>query len=161
MKQNNFNLKEVKVYRNTEATVFEIAFAVEAIIVWGLIIWMIYQAPDVVPTHFDASGKPNSYGSPSSIIIPCIILTAGAIMCMAIAYFPHRINMPVKITNIRQVALAIRSTRVMGCTLLLVPLAVVYMMLGMASPSPAPVLPIIGLLILEVIVFTILINKAK
>ena len=118
MEQNKFNLKEVKVHRTLEATIFEIAFVIVAIIVWGIIIWMIQQAPDIVPTHFDASGKPNAYGSPSGIIIPCIIL-------------------------------------------LLMPLAVVYMMLGMSSPSPAPFFAVFGLLFLEIIVFMILINKAK
>ena len=161
MEQNKFNLKEVKVHRTLEATVFEIAFAIVTVIVWGIIIWMIQQAPDIVPTHFDASGKPNAYGSPSGIIIPCIILTAVAILCMGIAYFPRHINMPFKITNIRQVELTIRFTRVMGITLLLMPLAVVYMMLGMSSPSPAPFFAVFGLLYLEIIVFIILINKAK
>ena len=161
MEQNKFNLKEVKVHRTLEATVFEIAFAIMTIIVWGIIIWMIQQAPDIVPTHFDASGKPNAYGSPSGIIIPCIILTAGAILCMGIAYFPRHINMPFKITNIHQVEWTIRFTRVMGITLLLTPLAVVYMMLGMSSPSPAPFFAVFGLLHLEIIAFIILIYKAK
>ena len=161
MEQNKFNLKEVKVHRTLEAMVFEIAFAIMTIIVWGIIIWMIQQAPDIVPTHFDASGKPNAYGSPSGIIIPCIILTAGAILCMGIAYFPRHINMPFKITNIHQVEWTIRFTRVMGITLLLTPLAFVYMMLGMSSPSPAPFFAVFGLLHLEIIAFIILIYKAK
>lgn len=159
--ENQFNIKEVKVHRTTEATVFEVAFAILAIIVWGIIIWMIHRAPDIVPTHFDGSGKPNAYGSPVGIIIPCVILTIGAIVCMVIAYFPRHINIPFKITNIRQVELVIRQLRVMGITFLLIPLSVVYMMLGMQSPSPAPLIAVIGLLLLEIIVFMILIYKAK
>lgn len=159
--ENQFNIKEVKVHRTTEATVFEVAFAILAIIVWGIIIWMIHRAPDIVPTHFDGSGKPNAYGSPVGIIIPCVILTIGAIVCMVIAYFPRHINIPFKITNIRQVELVIRQLRVMGITFLLIPLSVVYMMLGMQSPSPAPIIAVIGLLLLEIIVFMILIYKAK
>lgn len=161
MEQNQFDIKKVQVHRTTEGTVFEVAFVILAIIVWGLITWMIHRAPDIVPTHFDAFGKPNAYGSPSGIIIPCIVLTIGAVVCMAIAYFPRHINMPFKITNIRQVELAIRFSRVMGITFLLIPLSVAYMMLGMSSPSPIPILVVIGLLLLEIIVFTILIYKAK
>ncbi len=159
--KNTFDLKSVKVYRTSEAIIFETAFAIVAVIVWGIIIWMLYRAPDIVPTHFDASGKPNAYGSPSGILIPCIILTIGAVVCMAIAYFPKHINMPFKITNIRQVELAIRSVRLAGVTFLLIPLGVVYTMLGMSSPSPIPILVTIGLILLEFIVFTILIYKAK
>ena len=161
MEQNNFDIKKVKVHRTTEATVFEIAFAIVAVIVWGLIIWMIHQAPDIVPTHFDASGKPNAYGSPIGITIPCIIVTIVAIGCMAVAYFPRFINMPVSITNIRQVELTIRSVRVAAIILLLLSLAIVYTMLGMESPHPAPIFAVIGLLVAEIIVFSILIKKAK
>ena len=144
-----------------EGTIFEITFAIIAIIVWGLIIWLVHRAPDIVPTHFDASGKPNAYGSPAGITVPCIILTIAAISMMVLAYFPRHINMPFKITNIRQVKLAIRQLRIGGIIFMLVPLAVSYMMLGMKTPSPAPLLVMIGLLLLEIIVFTILIYKAK
>ena len=78
MEQNNFDIKKVKVYRTKEATVFEIVFVLMAIIVWALIISMVYRAPDIVPTHFDASGKPNAYGSPVSVTFPCMLLTIGA-----------------------------------------------------------------------------------
>ena len=158
---NTFDIKSVKVHRTTEGTIFEFAFAIVAIVVWGLVIWMIHQAPDIVPTHFDASGKPNAYGSPSGIVIPSIILTIVAIGLMVTAYFPRYINMPFKITNIRQVKLAIRQIRVMGITLLLMSLAVAYMMLGMGSPSPTPIIAVVALIFLEIIIFTIIIYKAK
>ena len=158
---NSFDIKSVKVHRTFEGTIFEIAFAIVAIVVWGLVIWMIHQAPDVVPTHFDGSGRPNAYGSPTGITIPCIILTIVAIVCMVTAYFPRHINMPFKITNIQQVKLAIRSIRVTGITLLLLPLAIVYMMLGMGSPTAIPIIAVVVLILLEVIIFTILIYKAK
>ena len=161
MEQNNFDIKKVKVHRTTEGTVLEAVFVIVAIIAWGLIIWMVHRAPDIVPTHFDASGNPNAYGSPAGVTIPCIIITIGALICMVVAYFPRHINMPVKITNIRQVELAIASIRVAGITTLLLALAIAYMMLGMSSPSPYPVIAVIILFILEIIIFSILIRKAK
>ena len=52
MEQNNkFDIKKVRVHRTLEGTVFEAVFAIVAIIVWELIIWLIHQAPDIVPTH--------------------------------------------------------------------------------------------------------------
>jgi predicted metal-binding membrane protein len=161
MEQNNFDIKKIKVHRTTEATVFEIVFAIVAVIVWGLIIWLVHRAPDIVPTHFDASGKPNAYGSPAGVTIPCIILTIAAIVLMVLAYFPRHINMPFKITNIQQVELAIRQLRIAGITFLFLPLAVAYMMLGMKTPSATPLLVVVGLIFLVFIVFTILIYKAK
>ena len=161
MEQNNFDIKNVKVHRTTEGTVFEVAFAIVALVVWGIIVWLIHQAPDIVPTHFDGSGNPNAYGSPAGVIIPCGILTIVAIGLMVIAYYPHLINTTTKITNIRQVELTIRSTRVAGITLLLLALAVAYIMLGMSKPSATPVIAVVVLLILEIIIFSILTNKAK
>ena len=161
MEQNNFDIKKVKVHRTTEGTILEAVFVVVAIVVWALIIWMVHQAPDIIPTHFDGSGKPNAYGSPAGVMIPCIIITIAGIVCMVVSYFPRHINMPVKITNIRQVELTIASTRVAGITLLLLALAIAYMSLGMSSPSPYPIIAVIALLILEIIIFSILINKAK
>ena len=160
MEQNKFDIKKVKVHRTTSGTVLEIAFVLIAVIVWGLIIWMVHQAPDIVPTHFDGSGKPNAYGSPVGVTIPCIIITIVAIGCMVVAYFPRYINMPVEIKNIRQVGLVITSVRVAGITLLLMALAIAYTMLGMSSPHAFPILAVVGLLLLEIIVFTILIHKA-
>jgi len=161
MEQNNFDIKKIKVHRTTEGTVFEVAFVIIAFIVWGLIIWMVHQAPDIVPTHFDASGKPNAYGSPVGITIPCALLTIGAVVCMICAYFPRHINMPFKIRNIRQVELAIRYLRVTGITFLLIPLAVAYTLLGTSSPSVIPILAAIGLVLVITILASIIIYKSK
>ena len=161
MEQNQFDIKKVQVHRTSEGTVFEVAFVILAIIVWGLIIWMIHRAPDIVPTHFDASGKPNAYGSPAGLLIPCIILTIVAVVCMVCAYFPRHINMPFEIRNIRQVELTIRQLRVTGVTFLLIPLAVAYTSLGMSAPTAVPIMIAIGLIFVETIIFAILIYKAK
>jgi len=155
-----FDIKKVKVHRTTSGTVLEMTFVLTALIVWGLIIWLVHQAPDIVPTHFDGSGNPNAYGSPTRVAIPCIIITIAAIGCMVVAYFPRYINMPVEITNIRQVRLTITSIRVAGITLLLMALAIAYTMLRMESPTPFPILAVVGLLLVEIIVFAILISKA-
>ena len=161
MEQNKFDIKRVKVHRTTRASILEIAFVLIAVIVWGLIIWMVHKAPDVVPTHFDGSGKPNAYGSPAKVTIPCIIITIAAIGCMVAAYFPRHINIPVEIKNIRQVELTITCVRVVGITLLLMTLAIAYIMLGMSSPNTFPVLAIVGLLLVEIITFSILTYKAR
>lgn len=159
--EERFNLKEVKVHRTTEGTIFEIAFAVIAILVWGIIIWMVHQAPDIVATHFDASGQPNDWGPKYGILIPCGIIFLVSVGLMTTAYFPHRINMPFRITNIQQVKLAIRSVRIAAIILLIICLAIVYTILGMKSPNATPILALVVLLILVMIVFSILISKAK
>lgn len=162
--EKQFNIKDVKVHRTLEGTIFEIVFAAITIVVWGIIIWMIHKAPDIIPTHFDGSGRPNAYGSPTGILIPCIIVTIAAISMMVIAYFPRHINMPFKISNIRQVELVIRMTRITGLLFLVLTLAIGWTSLGSLNhggPSAIPILTIVGLLFVIIIVFTILIHKAK
>lgn len=157
---NQFDIKEIKVHRTTEGTVFEVAFAIVAIIVWGIVAWMLYRAPAIVATHFDASGQPNAYGSPlPPVLITGIITTVVGIAMMVTAYHPHRINMPVKITNIHQAKLLIRSVRVAGITTLMMPLMMAYMML--VHQSPLPIFLFIAVLFAEIIVFCILIHKAR
>ena len=80
--------EDIKVYRTKEGTIFEVAFLILALVVWGLIIWFVKQAPDVVPTHFDASGNPNAWGSPLGIVIPCGIITISGAALLILCYFP-------------------------------------------------------------------------
>ena len=162
--ENQFNIKEVKVHRTLEGTIFETVFAIMAIVVWGLIILMLNQAPDIIPTHFDTSGKPNAYGSPTGIVIPCIFVTIAAIGLMVIAYSPRHMNMPFKVTNIRQVELTIRMTRIMGLIFLALTLTIGWTSVGSINhggPNAIPILTVVSLLFAVIIVFTILIRKAK
>ncbi len=87
---------QIKIYRTTEGTIFEVAVVILAIIVWGLIIWFVHQAPDIIPTHFDASGKPNAWGSPAGILIPCAVISLSGIVVMILCYFPKAFNLSEK-----------------------------------------------------------------
>ena len=156
-----FDLKSVKVYRTTQGTILEVLFAIVAIVVWGIIIWLVAKAPDIVPTHFDASGKPNEYGPAAGIMIPCAIITLVAIGIMITAYYPRHLNLPFKITNIRQVKLTILSVRITGIILLLIALAVAYTLLGMESPNATPIIALVTLLLVEVVGFAIVARFTK
>ena len=152
---------KIKVYRTTEGTIFEVAFAVLAVVVWALVIWMISRAPDVIATHFDASGRPNDWGSPWGLLFPCIITTVvGGCMLLG-AYFPHSLNVPVNVSSPRQYELLIRMTRISALLFLLLTLAIPATLLTSISPSPWFILGTIGLLLLEIIVFCVLIHRAK
>ena len=159
MKQNN--KEKIKVHRTTEGTIFELAFLVLAVIVWLLIILMMKNAPDVVATHFDAGGRPNGYGSPWGLLFPCIITTVvGGCMLLG-AYFPHTINVPVEVKTPRQYELLIRMTRIAALLFLLITLVIPATILFFDSHPSWPVLGTIGLLILDIVVFCVLIHKAK
>lgn len=164
MKLQNNKLK-VHVGRTLEGTLFEIAFLVLAILVWAVIVWLMSRAPDTVPTHFNLEGKADSWGSPTTILFTCIITTVVGAGLLLAAYFPHTINIPVEVKTPRQVSLVIRMARVMALELLLLTLALAFISLGSSigheSGSVAPVLIVVGLLLLTCVVFTVLVYKAK
>ena len=76
-------MSEIKlnVERTTKDKIFDVVFLVLTLATWGIIIWLINRAPDIVPTHFGPTGKPDAYGSPTFIIIPSAIMTVVALIC--------------------------------------------------------------------------------
>ena len=153
--------QKIKVNRTKEGSLFEIAFAMLAVIVWALIIWMLCKAPDVVATHFDAHGRPNSYGSPWGLVIPCVITTVVGAGLLVVAYHPHLINMPVEMKTPRQYELGLRSTRVAALMGLLLTLSIPCSLLLFESPSPLPVLAAIVLMLVVAVYYSIRIYWAR
>ena len=72
------NKIKLNVVRTTKDKIFDVVFLVLTLTIWGIIIWLISRAPDIVPTHFGRSGEPDAYGSPTFIIIPSVIMTVVA-----------------------------------------------------------------------------------
>ena len=153
--------QKIKVNRTKEGTFFELAFLVLAVVVWVLVILMMMNAPSVIATHFDAHGNPNGYGSPWGLLVPCIITTVVGAGLLFGAYFPHSLNMPVVVKTPRQYELLIRMTRIAAIIMLLLTLAIPATLLVFENPSPWPVLGMVGLLLLDIIVFCVLIHKAR
>ena len=165
MEQNQFDIKKVQVHRTSEAIIFEIAFAIVAVIVWGIITWMLYRAPDIVPTHFGPSGKPDAYGSPTFILIPSAIMTAGALFIAFSIYLPFSsINLPFYngSGNARQKRLGVLLSRIIALFILGLMLGIAVYSLAMKNhESVMPILIIVGLMIGVTIIFTIMMYRAK
>ena len=153
--------QKIKVNRTKEGTIFELAFLVLAVVVWVVVIMMLKNAPSVIATHFDAHGTPNGYGSPWGLLVPCIITTVTGAGLLLGAYFPHALNMPVEVKTPRQYELLIRMTRIAAIIMLLLTLAIPATLLMFENPSPWPVLGMVGLLLIDIIVFCVLIHKAR
>lgn len=62
--------------------------------------WYAYSTvPEIIPTHFNASGKPDAEGSRSTIWILPAITTLSYILLVLFNRVPHIFNYPVKITE--------------------------------------------------------------
>ena len=156
--------EKIKVNRTLEGNIFEIVFLVLLIAVWVFIILALKKAPDVVPTHFDAVGHATSYDSKYSILFVTIFTSIGGIIMLGSAYYPHTINIPVKIKTPRQYLLAIRMMRVLSLVLLVLTAVIGYTSLvagAHGEPSAVPILATVGVMFAVIIIFCILIYKAK
>jgi len=155
--------EKIKVYRTTEGTIFEIIFLVVLITVWTLLITYWHQAPDIIPTHFGIDGQPNDWGSKSGILIPCGITSLTGLVLMILAYFPHKVNIPVTVSSPRQWPLVVRMTRCMGLMMLVLTFTIGYTAYGTLKGGATPVLILstVGALFAIIIVFCILIHRAR
>ena len=155
------NKEKIKVCRTTEGTIFEIVLVVMLVVIGALTAKMYVAAPEVVPTHFGATGEPNGWGSKSSVLIPCLIISIASIFLMVGAYFPHKINIPVEVSTPRQWALVVRLVRVMALEMALLTLPIATSSLLVDHHTSWPEMAIIGLMFITVIVFCVLIHKAR
>lgn len=55
--------------------------------------------PDRIPTHFNANGEPDGYGSPSSMWMLFAVQLSIAVGVWVLSYFPHKHNYMVEITE--------------------------------------------------------------
>ena len=156
---------KLNVVRTTKDKIFDIVFLVLTLAIWGIIIWLISRAPDIVPTHFCPSGKPDAYGSPTFILIPSAIMTAGALFIAFSIYLPFSsINLPFYngSGNARQKRLGVLLSRIIALFILGLMLGIAVYSLAMKNhESVMPILIIVGLMIGVTIIFTIMMYRAK
>lgn len=71
------------------------------VLVWaatGYAVFGPHPLPSTIPTHFDAQGHPNGWGTPAMLwLLPGIALFVYALMSV-VARFPSSFNYPVRVT---------------------------------------------------------------
>jgi uncharacterized membrane protein len=68
------------------------------IVMWALTLYVFIKLPTTVPIHFNASGKPNKYGSKLTILLLPIIATIIFFVLTWLNKYPHIFNYMTKIT---------------------------------------------------------------
>jgi len=69
------------------------------IFLWGFTIYAYFNLPDRIPTHFNFSGRPDSYGSKISIIVLPIVSTVIFFLLTFLSKYPHVFNYAAVITE--------------------------------------------------------------
>ncbi len=158
------NIK-LNVVRTTKDKIFDVIFLILTLTIWGIIIWLISRAPDIVPTHFGPSGKPDAYGSPTFILIPSTIMTVVALSVAFSIYLPiASINLPFNkgAGNAKQKKLGVLLSRIIALFILGLMLFIAIYTLGIKNHESAiPILIIVGLMPGMSLVFIIMMYKAK
>jgi len=76
-----------------------VAFLLLAWITWAAL-YGPNRLPDRVPTHFDAAGNPNAWGSPMGMVI-LPVMAAGLYLLMSlVTRFPGAFHYPVRVTRL-------------------------------------------------------------
>lgn len=136
MKLKKDNRPAVKVNRTLEGTIFEIIVAAILIVSWVIIIINRNNLPASFP------------------FTQCITVSVVSLGMLIAAYFPNSINMPVQITTPRQYALAIRMVRIIGLILSLMPATTYF-------HSMLSTVFCVGGMVVVIIIFTVLLHKAR
>ena len=156
---------KLNVVRTSKDIIFDCVFLALTIAIWGIIAWLISRAPDIVPTHFGPSGKPDAYGAPTFIIIPSLIITVVVLFVAFSIYFPiGSINLPFVDGpgNERQKKLGVLLSRIVAFLILFIMLFIAVYSLAMKNhDSMMPVVIILSVIFGVTIVFTVMIYRAK
>lgn len=99
-------------------------------LLWGLVIYNYSSLPQIIPIHFDGSGKANGFGSKSTLFLLPIIGTFLFIGLTVLNKHPHIFNYPVAINTenaLKQYINATRMLRYVKLIILVIFSAIVWM----------------------------------
>ena len=133
MKLNNQPVKPVRVPPTRFDRVLDLVALFLIVLLWVLTIKFYIDAPEKVPTGFDAAGNPRGWGSAAFYFLMSGMGTFYAVAMLFAAYFPQFINMPVVLkesTIVPQSALMIRCCRWLNIVGLAMFLFILFHMAG-------------------------------
>lgn len=90
---------------------------------WGIILYNYSNLPDIIPTHYNASGQVNGYGKKITIILLPIIGTVIFIGMTVLNKYPHIYNYPSNITEMNaltQYTYATKMIRYLKCAIVFI-----------------------------------------
>jgi uncharacterized membrane protein len=115
---------------NQADTILEIAGWIALCLLWLMALINYKSLPASIPTHFNATGQVDDYGSRATILALPIIGTVLFVGMTILNRFPHVFNYPVKITPenmLKQYTWATRMIRVLKMTVIIVFMLIVWL----------------------------------
>lgn len=145
----------------TADQILEILSWLVLLFLWGLVIYFYSNLPQIIPIHFNASGRANGFGSKGTLFLLPVIGTALFIGLTALNKVPHIFNYPTAITSenaLKQYTNATRVLRFVKLIILIIFTEIVWATIatatGKANGLPSWFLPLeIGLTLITTIFF--------
>ena len=170
-KRNNLELNRpiIKLETGPSDLILEILTIVGLLCFIGFTLYSNTRLPETVPTHFNASGEPDDYGSKNSLwMLPVIALVVYAILSL-VSRIPEKFNYPVTITpaNARkQYTLGIRLIRYLKLVIVLmfffISYGTVQTALGIASGLGIWFLPVfLGIILVPIVIYFFLAYQSR
>ena len=110
------------------------------LLIWGYTIFNFLELPETIPTHFNAQGVPDDFGSKGAIFILPVIATAMYILIFVLNRFPHVHNYMATITEENALAnyrLSTRALRLVNLYCLMLFAILLYDIITMAKGGSA------------------------
>ncbi len=77
----------------------ELAAFLVLFVFWSVLLWTFNDLPEQIPTHFNAAGQADAFGSKSNLFSLPIISTVMVIGLTFLNRYPHLFNYPQEITD--------------------------------------------------------------
>ena len=90
---------KLKLTKTTTDLLLEGVSILAILLTFSLVTFYYNQLPDKIAHHFDASGKPDGFGSKTTLIILPIISLILTIFMLLLCKIPHLFNYPFTINN--------------------------------------------------------------
>src|SRR5947208_4229548 len=103
--------------------VLELASKVFLVVTWCLAVYTFFKSPPIVPTHFNASGEADNYGSKWTVLILPVIGTIIYFGLTQLNNYPQVFNYMTKITTgnaQKQYTMATRMLRFLKLAILVI-----------------------------------------
>ena len=114
---------KIKLIPNSADKLVELLGWIMLLAIWGWTFTHYSTLPDTIPTHFNATGEADGFGSKASIIGLPVIATLLFIGLTVLNRYPHSFNYPSPVTQnnaLRLYTLATRMLRYLKLVLLVV-----------------------------------------
>lgn len=107
------NRPKIKLKLNTTDKLIEIVGWIAVLGIWVLTIVNYFELPEIIPTHYNGTGKADGFGSRSTILVLPIISTILFIGLTVLNQYPHILNYATEITKENAVQQYTNATRLL------------------------------------------------